>query len=1501
MDDENSNQHFVENVEKDVKECDSETEDMSKTKSHEVSTGLRIINEIIKQNKTICWPFMEPVDTEGLGLWDYELKIKEPMWLNKILENIDQDHYNSLSDIARDFRLMVENCYRYNTTDHPISKKAKRLEMFFESKLALLSRVIQDSVTVAKTSNGRFATKLENFTSENSRSTKGNGLSNGNSDYFNANDFDNQPHLVYDFVRCEEAVMAEDEKQASYRERKQQQALYQQVAAVFVNGLETPENLNTIKTCSVLPEIGLFFHLNEGLLKLPELSMYCLEMGLLIPSDSLYLAKVMTSFLSTYYERNLISQRQPMSFNVWNNRLKLKINKWFEVVRKHLSFVVAADKLCLSVEFFEALHWKNPFESEDRKTFLELSYYQKAQIIKALCDNQTSTQSVQNNIANLPSEQLRPMDLGEDVEGNLYIYFPQFCGDDVRIYRQRKYGDFTPVDCPVPEILDQSAAISLDNPVDKTSPVPINLLDMDIPPKENLDTSAPEVLNSEMLEDKSTLNEIPDRSSLTDEKNAENLTSNLSELVTTGSESVDDEIKQEDSELTMLGEEKTVLPDESNVQSCEEKDTVTKPSLDDVKLITDPNNDIANVFVENDPTSENKAAVRNEDNENDDSEIVSSPMDIKKEEEILTNFDDVGEISVASSLNTTQDEICESGADEQSIDKEYSPKTPKKRGRKKLNSIPDFSEGIRRSSRKRASVNYSKMMIEREVEEEKKPKVAVTPKKRGRKPAKKYRKPIPIEEPVCEFGTVDFEMVCDSINALSTLISTIEEERSKAIKVKKPSIITKNVTTLLERLRWLLDELLPWETRLEKAKFDAKIRLKKEHDEIIHKATTGNAFNAVDSRGDPWEEEISNKSALISIENSSTRSGTPNPLYLEESDSESDRELRRSKRKPKRYEEDEDYVCESSDDEMLSALPSSFMYDEFDEGRKRLLPAALDELEDVLSHNVPALKRIITRERQDDDPDGGAMALNERRTRQRSKRENKVFRKVLYLALKHHQSCGPSLLPLIRHDQVEITEVVDRILAKDAVARQQRKATREQEDRKRRLALQAQRQKTRLQQKKERKENAAQEECVEIVGETTWSPSKKPSLLADSPAYRVQDNETVENVIIRLQNGKVCPALRFTDGRIAPIVRVDNDTKPAASFDDLTSGFSRNKTQNAENKVPYISLTGNRKRALASILRKPTPKKQQMDMTTSEPGINVNDNDTTISASSASQAPDTSKAPAVCVQSVAKTNPVSVKFVHQSISDPPANNNTTTNLSSALTKPSGQFINLVLSNQARQQTTASHTSNYRASPTGVGSLGKFVVKVNPRVLNIARPLVSQQSSTGYQPVCTGSVIASKPVSVVGTRVTQIGSSVATGNAMTVMPQPSLVRCQAEPPSGNQQPQAYKPIQQTSVVAASALAIPASATNVPSQPTHQLRVLPTLVAPVPVVQPVHIVPTVAPQAMAIPVQTRPVLLVSSQARPAVNVTSYQPPPSLPSTSQQPQRYVFSPYSQGQGQA
>lgn len=55
---------------------------------------------------------MDKVDVEALGLWDYNERIKEPMWLNKILEKFDSGMYKNITEFVSDFRLMVENCYR---------------------------------------------------------------------------------------------------------------------------------------------------------------------------------------------------------------------------------------------------------------------------------------------------------------------------------------------------------------------------------------------------------------------------------------------------------------------------------------------------------------------------------------------------------------------------------------------------------------------------------------------------------------------------------------------------------------------------------------------------------------------------------------------------------------------------------------------------------------------------------------------------------------------------------------------------------------------------------------------------------------------------------------------------------------------------------------------------------------------------------------------------------------------------------------------------------------------------------------------------------------------------------------------------------------------------------------------------------------------------------------------------------------------------------------------
>lgn len=57
------------------------------------------------------------------------------------------------------------------------------------------------------------------------------------------------------------------------------------------------------------------------------------------------------------------------------------MNKWFEKVAKYRSYQKAADRFNLSLEFFEALEWKNPF-SNSSLNFKDLSFNARGQVIK---------------------------------------------------------------------------------------------------------------------------------------------------------------------------------------------------------------------------------------------------------------------------------------------------------------------------------------------------------------------------------------------------------------------------------------------------------------------------------------------------------------------------------------------------------------------------------------------------------------------------------------------------------------------------------------------------------------------------------------------------------------------------------------------------------------------------------------------------------------------------------------------------------------------------------------------------------------------------------------------------------------------------------------------------------------------------------------------------------------------------------------------------------------
>lgn len=59
-----------------------------------------------------------------------------------VKEKFELFEYQTITQFVADMRCMLENCYRYNGPDHPVSKKGQRLETILEQKLALLPRYI---------------------------------------------------------------------------------------------------------------------------------------------------------------------------------------------------------------------------------------------------------------------------------------------------------------------------------------------------------------------------------------------------------------------------------------------------------------------------------------------------------------------------------------------------------------------------------------------------------------------------------------------------------------------------------------------------------------------------------------------------------------------------------------------------------------------------------------------------------------------------------------------------------------------------------------------------------------------------------------------------------------------------------------------------------------------------------------------------------------------------------------------------------------------------------------------------------------------------------------------------------------------------------------------------------------------------------------------------------------------------------------------------------------
>lgn len=115
--------------------------------NYEVQQAYRIFTGfLLDKHKGITSAFLYPIGHQealhgigGVRGWG-QAQLRQSMCMQRMEEKFINQEYETITEFVADFRLMLENCYRYHGVDHWISKQAQKLEIMLEQKLTLLSR-----------------------------------------------------------------------------------------------------------------------------------------------------------------------------------------------------------------------------------------------------------------------------------------------------------------------------------------------------------------------------------------------------------------------------------------------------------------------------------------------------------------------------------------------------------------------------------------------------------------------------------------------------------------------------------------------------------------------------------------------------------------------------------------------------------------------------------------------------------------------------------------------------------------------------------------------------------------------------------------------------------------------------------------------------------------------------------------------------------------------------------------------------------------------------------------------------------------------------------------------------------------------------------------------------------------------------------------------------------------------------------------------------------------
>ncbi|XP_030006297.1 uncharacterized protein KIAA2026 isoform X2 [Sphaeramia orbicularis] len=417
--------------------------------NYEVQQAYRIFTGfLLDKNKTITSPFLHPIGHQeaqhGIGGVRNRghAHLRQSMCLRRIEEKFISQEYESITEFVADFRLMLENCYRYHGVDHWISKQAQKLEIMLEQKLTLLSRTLRQKTTLAVTSKGRFGVEEERVSGGTSTRRR---LAPRSLATITVGGHES---VMVQTLRLEEQQRAKEERRQRELEKKEAEEMSAKEVEEWEQSLLSQASPYTVDTLWELPAIGHFLCLAQTALNLPEIIFFELERCLLMPRCSLLLSKIMSSLLSPPQKRSTLHRRPALPYRRWESELRQRVMGWYQTIGACYDQPGRAEQLGLCHQFFSILGEVSPLEE---KPFHLLPFYQRVWLLKGLCDHVYETQKdVQDAVLAQPIHECRESILGYDSKENAYIHFPHFCGADLRIYCQ---SPSTPPAFPFPSVL----------------------------------------------------------------------------------------------------------------------------------------------------------------------------------------------------------------------------------------------------------------------------------------------------------------------------------------------------------------------------------------------------------------------------------------------------------------------------------------------------------------------------------------------------------------------------------------------------------------------------------------------------------------------------------------------------------------------------------------------------------------------------------------------------------------------------------------------------------------------------------------------------------------------------------------------------------------------------------------------------------------------------------------------------------------------------------------